>query len=173
MNRDNYPVPIRDVGTVEDGLEEPRGMSRLDGDLAVSLIIQKQSGGNTVAVAEAVKARLEKIRPTLPADIRVEVIRDQAKFIKGSIEEVKFHLVLAALLVAGVIFLFIRDWRTTLIAATAVPTSIVGTFAFMDLMGFSLNNMTLLGLILAVGIVIDDAVVVLTLIYDAGCCDSR
>lgn len=93
------------------------------------------------------------------------MIRDQSKFIKGSIQEVKFHLLLAALLVSGVIFLFIRDWRTTLIAATAVPTSIVGTFAFMDAMGFSLNNMTLLGLILAVGIVIDDAVVVLENVF--------
>ena len=162
--RNNYPLRIRDImDRVEDGLEEPRGLSRLDGEVAVSLIVQKQSGGNTVAVADAVKARLAKIE--LPPDIKVEVIRDQAKFIKGSIEEVKFHLVLAAFLVAGVIFLFIKDWRTTLIAATAVPTSIVGTFAFMDLMGFSLNNMTLLGLILAVGIVIDDAVVVLENVF--------
>ena len=131
----------------------------------MSLIVQKQSGGNTVKVADAVKARLEQIRPTLPADIRVEVIRDQSKFIKGSIEEVKFHLLLAAVLVSGVLFLFIRDWRTTVIAALAVPTSIIGTFAFMDVMGFRLNNMTLLGLILAVGIVIDDAVVVLENVF--------
>ncbi|HSQ56424.1 MAG TPA: efflux RND transporter permease subunit, partial [Gemmata sp.] len=156
---------LREVAKVTDDVEEPRTRSRLDGNIAVSLIVQKQSGGNTVALADAVKARLDKIRPTLPADIRLEVIRDQSKFIKGSIEEVKFHLVLAALLVSGVIFLFIRDWRTTLIAATAVPTSIIGTFAFMDIMGFSLNNMTLLGLILAVGIVIDDAVVVLENVF--------
>ena len=158
-------IRVRDVADVADGWEEERGLSRLDGDAAVSLVIQKQSGGNTVAVADAVKARLEAIKPTLPPDIKLQVIRDQSKFIKGSIEEVKFHLLLAALLVSGVIFLFIRDWRTTLIAALAVPTSIVGTFAFMDLMGFSLNNMTLLGLILAVGIVIDDAVVVLENIF--------
>jgi HAE1 family hydrophobic/amphiphilic exporter-1 len=156
---------VRDVATVEDGWEEERGLSRLDGDAAVSLVVQKQSGGNTVAVAEAVRARLDQIKATLPPDIRVEVIRDQSKFIKGSIEEVKFHLLLAAGLVSAVIFLFIRDWRTTVIAATAVPTSIVGTFAFMDAMGFSLNNMTLLGLILAVGIVIDDAVVVLENVF--------
>ncbi|MDB5309751.1 MAG: mdtC 5 [Gemmataceae bacterium] len=158
-------IRVGDVADVADGWEEERGLSRLDGDVAVSLVVQKQSGGNTVAVADAVKARLEQIRPTLPADIRVEVIRDQSKFIKGSIEEVKFHLVLAALLVTGVIYLFIRDWRTTVIAALAVPTSIVGTFAFMDAMGFSLNNMTLLGLIIAVGIVIDDAVVVLENVF--------
>ncbi len=160
-----YSTRLKDVATITDGIEEPRGKSRLDGNVAVSLVVQKQSGGNTVAVAEAVKARLEKIQATLPSDIRIEVIRDQSRFIKGSIDEVKFHLVLAAFLVAGVIFLFIRDVRTMLIAATAVPTSIIGTFAFMDLMGFSLNNMTLLGLILAVGIVIDDAVVVLENVF--------
>jgi len=153
------------VERIEDGIEEPRGLSRLDGDTAVSLIVQKQSGGNTVTVAEAVKARLAKIAPTLPPDIHLEVIRDQSKFIKGSIDEVKFHLLLAAVLVSAVLLLFIRDWRTTVIAALAVPTSIIGAFAFMDFMGFSLNNMTLLGLILAVGIVIDDAVVVLENVF--------
>jgi hydrophobic/amphiphilic exporter-1 (mainly G- bacteria), HAE1 family len=171
-NRNGALTRIRDVVTgpdslsgVEDGIEELRGLSRLDGDTAVSLIIQKQSGGNTVKVADAIKDRLAQIQPTLPADIRVEIIRDQSKFIKGSIEEVKFHLLLAAFLVSGVIYLFIRDWRTTIIAALAVPTSIIGTFAFMDMMGFSLNNMTLLGMILAVGIVIDDAVVVLENVF--------
>jgi HAE1 family hydrophobic/amphiphilic exporter-1 len=164
-NDSKHAIRLKEVGTVTDSVEEPRGKSRLDGNVAVSLVVQKQSGGNTVAVAEAVKARLAKIQASLPADIRTEVIRDQSKFIKGSIEEVKFHLLLAAFLVSGVIFLFIRDWRTTLIAATAVPTSIIGTFAFMDVMGFSLNNMTLLGLILAVGIVIDDAVVVLENVF--------
>jgi HAE1 family hydrophobic/amphiphilic exporter-1 len=163
--RDGYPVRVRDVGRVDDGIEEPRTISRLDGDTAVSLIVQKQSGGNTVGVADAVKARLDQIKPTLPPDIRVEITRDQSKFIKGSIEEVKFHLLLAAGLVSCVLLMFIRDWRTTVIAALAVPTSIVGTFALMDVMGFSLNNMTLLGLILAVGIVIDDAVVVLENVF--------
>ncbi len=160
-----YAIRLKEVAEVEDGIEEPRGLSRLDGQKAVSLIIQKQSGANTVQVSQLVKQRLEKIRATLPADIRVEVIRDQARFIQASIDEVKFHLLLAALLVIGVIYLFIRDWRTTLIAATAVPSSIVAAFAFMDFMGFTLNTMTLLGLILAVGIVIDDAVVVLENIY--------
>ncbi len=160
-----YTIRLKEVATISDGIEEPRGKSRLDGNVAVSLVVQKQSGVNTVAVAAAIKARLARIQTALPADIHVEVIRDQSKFIKGSIDEVKFHLVLAAFLVSGVIFLFIRDWRTTLIAATAVPTSIIGTFAFMDAMGFSLNNMTLLGLILAVGIVIDDAVVVLEKVF--------
>ncbi len=164
-SRNGYPLRVRDVATVEDGVEEPRGLSRLDGDNAVSLIVQKQSRGNTVTVADTVLARLDQIRPNLPADIRLEVIRDQSKFIKGSIQEVKFHLLLAAGLVSGVLLLFIRDWRTTVIAALSVPTSIIGTFAFMHAMGFSLNNLTLLGLILAVGIVIDDAVVVLENVF--------
>ena len=170
VNRKGHAIQLWEVGAgngrgVEDGIEDPRTLSRLDGDVAVSLIVQKQSGGNTVKVADAIKARLEIIKPTLPKDIKIEVIRDQSKFIKGSIEEVKFHLLLAAGLVSAVLLLFIRDWRTTVIAALAVPTSIIGTFAFMDLMGFSLNNMTLLGLILAVGIVIDDAVVVLENVF--------
>jgi HAE1 family hydrophobic/amphiphilic exporter-1 len=168
--RKNHAVQLWEVASgpgrgVDDGIEEPRTLSRLDGDVAVSLIVQKQSGGNTVQVADAIKARLEVIKKTLPADIKVEIIRDQSKFIKGSIEEVKFHLLLAAVLVSAVLLLFIRDWRTTVIAALAVPTSIIGTFTCMDLMGFSLNNMTLLGLILAVGIVIDDAVVVLENVF--------
>jgi len=168
--RNGHAIRLWEVGGgsgrgVEDGIEEPRGLSRLDGDAAVSLVIQKQSGGNTIKVAEAIKARLALILPSLPADIRVEIIRDQSKFIKGSIDEVKYHLKLAAVLVSVVLLLFIRNWRATIVAALAVPTSIIGTFAFMDVMGFSMNNMTLLGLILAVGIVIDDAVVVLENVF--------
>jgi HAE1 family hydrophobic/amphiphilic exporter-1 len=159
--RNGYPIRIKDVARVEDGVEEPRTMSRLDGDVAVSLIVQKQTGGNTVGVADAIRKRLDEIRPTLPPDLRVEVIRDQSKFIKGSIREVKIHLMLAAVLVSATLLMFIRDWRTTIIAATAVPTSLIGAFAVMDIMGFTLNTMTLIGLIMAVGIVIDDAVVVL------------
>ena len=122
--------------------------------------MQKQSGVNTVKVVEDVKAKLDQLRAALPPDIATEVIRDQSRFIKKSIEEVKFHLLLAAALVSATILLFIRDWRTTLIATLAIPTSIIPTFLFMKYMGFTLNNITMLGLILAIGIVIDDAVVV-------------
>ena len=115
---------------------------------------------NTVKVVDDVKARLEQLMPTLPPDISTEIIRDQSRFIRKSIEEVKFHLLLAGVLVSATILLFIRDWRTTVIATLAIPTSIVPTFAFMWYMGFTLNNITMLGLILAIGIVIDDAVVV-------------
>ena len=159
-NRGGYPVRIRDIGRADDSVEEPRTEARLDGSPAVSLSVQKQSGANTVQVVEGIKARLAEIRPGLPPDIQTEMIRDQSRFITKSIEEVKFHLMLAAALVSVTILLFIRDWRTTVIATLAIPTSIVPTFLFMDAMGFTLNNITMLGLILAIGIVIDDAVVV-------------
>jgi HAE1 family hydrophobic/amphiphilic exporter-1 len=159
-NRGGYPIRVRDIGRAEEGVEEPRSVARLDGENAVGLSIQKQSGTNTVKVADLVLKRLEELKKTLPPDIETVVIRDQSRFIRNSIEEVKFHLLLAAVLVAATILLFIRDWRTTLIATLAIPTSIIPTFLFMSLMGFTLNNITMLALILAIGIVIDDAVVV-------------
>ncbi len=158
--KEGAPIRIRDVARVEDTQEEPRGLSRLDGNPAVSLIVQKQSGTNTVQVVDAVKSRLARIGPLLPADIGTNVIRDQSRFIEASIEEVKFHLLLASVLVSLTILLFIRDWRTTLIASLSIPASIIATFAFMYYMGFTLNNITMLALILSVGIVIDDAVVI-------------
>ena len=159
-NRGGYPIRIKDIGHAVDSYEEPRSLARLDGQSAVSVDVQKQSGTNVVQVTDAVKKKLARIQATLPTDIKLELIRDQSRFVKKSIEEVKFHLLLAAVLVSLTILLFIRDWRTTLIATLAIPTSIVPTFAFMYYMGFTLNNITMLGLILAIGIVIDDAVVV-------------
>ena len=176
-NRHGQPIRIKDIGTVTDSFEEPRGVSRLwtktdgahepesrlekrAGNLAVTLIVQKQSGTNTVAVVERVKRRLEEIREILPEDIDVQIIRDQSRFIENSIHEVQVHLLLAAVLVSLTILLFMRDWRTTLIATLSIPTSMIATFAFMYVMGFTLNNITMLGLILAIGIVVDDAVVV-------------
>ncbi|MSR80254.1 MAG: efflux RND transporter permease subunit [Gemmataceae bacterium] len=170
-NRNNQPIRIEDIGRVEDSFEEPRGLARLWvggknpmnqplGDNAVSLVVMKQSGSNTVAVVDSVLARLAKILPDLPEDIQVEILRDQSRFIRHSINEVKIHLLLAALLVSLTILIFMRDWRTTVIASLSIPCSILGTFVLMDAMGFTLNNITLLGLILAIGIVIDDAVVV-------------
>lgn len=179
-NRNGQPIRVRDIGSVADGIEEPRGLSRLwsaapaantvtvqqtatadaPGDMAVSLIVQKQSGTNTIAIVEGVKERLAEIKSLLPADIDVQVIRDQSRFIENSIHEVQVHLLMAAVLVSLTILLFMRDWRTTLIATLSIPTSMIATFAFMDYMGFTLNNITMLGLILAIGIVVDDAVVV-------------
>ncbi len=159
-NRKDYSIRIRDVGEAVDSIEEPRGLSRLDGHSAVSLFVQKQSGTNTIEISDAVQERLRAIQPALPPDITVELTQDQSRFIRKSMDEVKFHLLLAAGLVSITILLFIRDWRTTVIATLAIPTSIVPTFLFMQTMDFTLNNITMLGLILAIGIVIDDAVVV-------------
>jgi HAE1 family hydrophobic/amphiphilic exporter-1 len=159
-SKNGYPVRVRDIGRAEDGVEEPRSTARLNGENAVSLVVQKQSGTNTVAVAHAIKERLAELQDSLPPDVKTIITRDQSRFIEQSIEEVKFHLLLAGVLVSATILLFIQDWRTTVIATLAIPTSIIPTFLFMDMMGFTLNNITMLGLILAIGIVIDDAVVV-------------
>jgi hydrophobic/amphiphilic exporter-1 (mainly G- bacteria), HAE1 family len=159
-NRKGYPIRITDIGWAEDSIVEPRDLTRLDGVNAVSLSIQKQSGTNTIQISDAVQARLAKLQKALPPDIRTDIIQDQSRFVRLSIEEVKFHLLLAGVLVSLTILLFIRDWRTTVIATLAIPTSIVPTFLFMYVMGFTLNNITMLALILAIGIVIDDAVVV-------------
>jgi len=164
-NLGGRPVTIRDIGRVENGEEEPRSLARLDGRPSVNLVVQKQSGTNTVEVIRRVKERIARIGPLLPPGVRIDPIRDQSVFILRSIDEVKTHLVLGALLTALVVLLFMGSWRATLIAAVAIPASIVGTFTIMKAMGFTLNNITLLGLTLAVGIVIDDAIVVLENIF--------
>ena len=163
--RDGSAVRIEDVARVTDSVEEVRSQTRLDGETAVSLTIRKQSGTNTVEVVDRVLARLERIQAALPADIKVKPIRDQSRFIRKSFEEIQHHLVLGGLLAAFVVFLFIRNVRVTFIAALAIPTSIIGTFTVMKALGFTLNNMTMLALSLATGIVIDDAIVVLENIF--------
>jgi HAE1 family hydrophobic/amphiphilic exporter-1 len=164
-NRHGVPVKLRDLATVSDAVEEPRSLSRLNGENSVSLVVRKQSGSNTVALIEAVKARLDELREVLPEDLRVTVIRDQSRFILRSLHEVGFHLVLGAVLVALTVFFFLHDWRGTLIASVAIPASIVATFALMRAMDFTLNNFTMLGLVFAVGIVVDDAIVVVENIH--------
>jgi HAE1 family hydrophobic/amphiphilic exporter-1 len=116
----------------------------------VQLVVRKQSGENTVALIDRVKAELERLRTILPDDVEMRVIRDQSRFIKSSIETVRLHLWLGAALVAFTVLLFMRDWRSTVVAGVAIPTSIVATFTFMRYMGFTLNNLTMLGLVLAV-----------------------
>lgn len=159
------PLRIADIGRVEDANVEPRALARLDGRPAVTLLIRKQTGTNTVEVINTVKRRLERIHSTLPADISTELVRDQSRFIERSIDEVKVHLVLAGILVSLTVMLFIANLRATLIAAVAIPTSIIATFTVMRYLEFSLNNVTMLALVLATGIVIDDAVVVLENIF--------
>ncbi|MBI4514667.1 MAG: efflux RND transporter permease subunit [Deltaproteobacteria bacterium] len=159
------PLTIGDVGTVTDSFVEPRSRARLDGRVAVNLLLRKQSGTNTVEVIDTVKRRLDQLAQVLPRDIQLEVIRDHSRFIKRSIDEVQFHLVLAAVLVSLTVMLFIANLRATLIAAVAIPASIISTFTLMRALGFTINNLTMLGLVLATGVVIDDAVVVLENIF--------
>ncbi len=163
--RNGATVTFGDVGRVLDTVEEPRSLARLNDRTAISLQIRKQSGTNTVAVVDGIMARLERIKPTLPPDIQIQTIRDQSRFIRKSVSDIQHHLILGGLLASLVVFLFIRNLRSTVIAAVAIPTSIIGTFTIMKALGFTLNNMTMLALSLATGIVIDDAIVVLENIF--------
>ncbi|HEX5884523.1 MAG TPA: efflux RND transporter permease subunit [Pyrinomonadaceae bacterium] len=164
-NRDTYSVKLSDIGYAEDGAEEARTEARLNGQPAVTLIVSKQSGENTVAVADAVKQRLQEISNTLPPGFKTEVVGDQSIFIKASLNAIQTHLVEGSILAAIVVFVFLWSFRSTLIAGLAIPTSIVATFGLMAAMGFTLNNITMLALTLMVGIVIDDAIVVLENIF--------
>ena len=158
-------ITFGDVGRVQDSVQEVRQIARVDGQPSVSLEIRKQSGSNTVAVVDAVMAKLNAIRSTLPSDLTIVTRRDQSIFIRRSIEDIQHHLILGSLLAAIVVFIFLRNFRSTIIAATAIPVSLIGTFTVMKAFGFTLNNMTLLALSLATGIVIDDAIVVLENIF--------
>ncbi|HSC71230.1 MAG TPA: efflux RND transporter permease subunit, partial [Candidatus Methylomirabilis sp.] len=159
------PIRIRDLGAVLDGTEEPRTISRLNGGNAVSMLVRKQSGTNTVTVVDTVKKRLGEIARRLPPDYRVQTVRDQSRFIRRSFEEVQTHMIMGGFLAALVVLLFIRNLRSAIIAAISIPTSIVATFTIMRALDFTLNNMTMLGLSLSTGIVIDDALVVLENIF--------
>ncbi len=159
------PVRLRDIGYVEDGVEEPRSLARLDGQPAVVLDVRKQAGTNTLQVIRAVKDRIAAIQPLLPPDFAITYSRDQSTFIQASFEAVQEHLILGGFFAAIVVLLFMRSWRSTLIAGVAIPTSIVSTYTLMYLMDFTLNQITMLALTLIVGIVIDDAIVVLENIY--------
>lgn len=159
------PVRIKDIGSVIDGEVEPRTISRLDGNSAVSLLVRKQSGTNTVQVVEKIKERLNEIKTTLPQDIQIQIVRDQSRFIKRAISEVNTHLIEGGILASIIVLLFIRNLRIAIIAAIAIPSSIIATFTAMRYMGYSLNNMTMLALSVSTGIVIDDAIIVLENIF--------
>jgi hydrophobe/amphiphile efflux-1 (HAE1) family protein len=157
----DHPTRIEDVARVEDGSEEATTAASEDGVPSVVLSIRKQSGLNTVAVVDAVRSKLGQVEKTLPPGSKLRVVRDESGSIRTSVDAVKEHLVLGAVFAALVVLVFLGNVRSTVIAALAIPVSIIGTFALMWLMGFTLNIITLLALALAVGIVIDDAIVVL------------
>jgi HAE1 family hydrophobic/amphiphilic exporter-1 len=159
------PIRVRDFATITDSWEEPRDLARLDNESAVTLLVRKQSGTNTVQVIQTVKDRLVEIRKALPPDLKVDVIRDQSLFIQGSVNAIYEHLILGGLFASIVVLLFMRNVRATLIAAVAIPTSIIATFTIINALDYTLNNLTLLGLTVSVGIVIDDAIVVLENIF--------
>jgi len=164
--RQGAPVYLRDVARVEDGMEDARKLARFNGKPAVGLGVVKTTGANTVAVVEAVKDRVEKeIRPTLPPGLVIEYSSDDSTSIRQSIEALEEHLVLGALFAAIMVFLFLRSGRSTIIIATAIPVSLFATFAAMYFAGYTLNKITLLGLLLLIGVVVDDAIVVLENIF--------
>src|SRR5882757_7628972 len=159
--RNGAPVTLRDLGDVVDSVENNRLASRYNGQQVVTLTIQRQPGTNTVAIVDAIRNLLPTFRQQLPAAIKLDVLYDRSESIRESVNDVQFSLLLAIGLVVLVIFLFLRNARATFIPTLALPTSIVFTFAIMYLLGFSLDNLSLMALTLSVGFVVDDAVVML------------
>lgn len=159
--RGGTPIRLRDVGIAEAGVEDERTVARFKGKPAVGLGVVKQSKANTVEVADKVKALVAKLDEVKPPGVEATIAYDSSIFVSRSIEEVKETLLVASALVVVVIFIFLRSIRTTIIPALAIPTSIIFTFAVIQWLGFTINNLTLLALVLSIGIVVDDAIVVL------------
>ena len=159
------PVRLRDIGRAEDGMEEKRSVVRFNGVPAVGFGIQKQSGTNTVLVAERVKKEVERINKVIPPGMKINIAMDQSVFILRSIHEVQNHLIIGSLFAILAVFIFLRNVRTTLISAVALPVSVISTFALIKAFGFTFNNMTMLALSLSVGLLIDDAIIVIENIY--------
>lgn len=163
--RNGFPIKIKDIGRVEVGGAEPTTAASLNGVQSVSIGIRKQPGSNTIAVINNVKEKMAEIIPTLPADMKIAIIRDQSEFIQNSLTAIEEHLIIGGILASIVVLIFLRNLRSTIIAALAIPVSIIASFAIISAFGYSLNQMTMLALTLMVGIVIDDAIVVLENIY--------
>jgi hydrophobic/amphiphilic exporter-1 (mainly G- bacteria), HAE1 family len=163
--RGGQPVTIGDVARIEDGAAEPKTTANVNGTPAVLLSIQKQSGTNALNVVHALKAHLAAFSPLLPAGYNLRIVRDQSVFVEASTHAVQEHLIIGSILAALVVLVFLWNWRSTVIAALAIPTSLISTFTLISALGLTLNTITLLALALVVGIVIDDAIVVLENIY--------
>ncbi|MCB9556506.1 MAG: efflux RND transporter permease subunit [Deltaproteobacteria bacterium] len=158
-------IRIGDIARVEDGVEEARSYASRDGISAVSLVVRKQSGANTVAVAKAVHQAIAKLNQRMPEGVKITVPLDNSVYIGKAISDVQFDLAFGAVLAVIIILFFLHDWRATAISALAIPTSVVATFAFINAMGFTFNNMTMLALTLSIGILVDDAIVVIEAIH--------
>ncbi len=164
-NVNGAPIHISDIARVEDTGERMTSASFLNGKPAVTLVVKKQSGSNTVEVVKDIRARVQKIQSIIPPGMETKIVGDQSEFIKDSVNTVEEHLILGALFAGLMVLIFMGDFRSTIISAMAIPTSVIATFIFLDYAGFTLNTMTLMGLTIAVGIVIDDAIVMLENIY--------
>lgn len=159
--RNGAPVRVRDLGRVEDGLEEERSLARLDDKRAVSLLIRRQSGTNTLEVADAVTAEVGSLRGELASQgVRLEIAQDKSAFIEHSVGRVREDLILGGILAILVVFVFLGNIRSSIITALVIPTAVIGTFSMMRALGFTQNMMTMLGLTLSIGLLIDDSIVV-------------
>ena len=159
------PLRIRDIGRAEDGTKEQRTLARLNGVPTVVLEVRSQIGTNSIEVIDSVKGNLALAEQELPPGVRLEIIRDQSRYIEAALHEIDKHLMLGSVLACLVVFAFMRNWRSTFIAAVAIPSSVIATFGMMAALDFTLNSVTMLALVLMVGIVIDDAIVVLENIF--------
>lgn len=164
-NRNGYPIKISDLGYTEDGIEDVETAGLLNDKPALLLNVRRQSGTNTVDVIDGLKERLTELKKTLPPGYAVDIVRDQSEFILASFHAIQEHLIVGSILASLVVLLFMRNLRATIISAIAIPTSIVSTFAVMEYFGITLNGPSMLGLTLSVGIVIDDAIVVLENVF--------
>ncbi len=158
--KNGYPIALSEIARVEDGIEEQRSFSLLNGEPALALQIQKQSGANTVEVAESVKDGLKKLQAEMPAGVELRVVQDNSLFIRDAVEDVQTTLIIGALLTVMVVFVFLNSWRSTVITGLTLPVSVISAFTIMRTLGFTLNLLTLMGLSLAIGMLIDDAIVV-------------
>jgi HAE1 family hydrophobic/amphiphilic exporter-1 len=159
--RGRTPIRLADVAWVEDGLEDYRSLARLNGQRAVSLLVRRQSGSNTLAVANAVKDRINQVRQSLPENYRLTIAQDLSRYVKASFDEARHELFRGGILAVVVIVFFLRSFRGSFIAAITIPTTVISTITFMAVMGFSLNMMSMLALTISVGMIIDDTIVVL------------
>ncbi|EGW36009.1 efflux RND transporter permease subunit [Desulfosporosinus sp. OT] len=160
-NRNGTEIRIKDIAQVEDGIEDRSSISYYKGKETIGIEIVKQSGENTTQVASDLKAEISKLQTSLPEGVKIDIVSDNSLTIQESVDEVKKTMLEGCMLAVIVVFLFLRNWGSTAISAIALPTSIITTFAAMKIMNFSLNTMSLMGLSLAVGLLIDDAIVVI------------
>ena len=158
--RNGSPIYLSMLGRITDGIEERRSASLIDGRPGLSLDVVKQSGANTVAVADAVDKAIAQTNAELPPHIRLRTVVDRSTFIRESVEDVQVTLVLGGILTVLIVFVFLNSWRSTVITGLALPVSVISTFIIMRALGFTLNVLTLMGLSLAIGLLIDDAIVV-------------